>query len=164
MIFSSKRVPHFRTIDTSLKSLEHIQAFAPNMQWGPDDPPATDILRARLRAKYYGAKVITYRHFLLQILEHSYALKHPEKPEHESEQPKTDKRGQAQEEFREPYKHAVEGIPRLEKTTTHLDPRIREYASECIKALINSTTAFHGLGDPGSQRLIVTNIWGTAHA
>lgn len=119
------------------------------MDWDENDPPATDILGARLRAKYYGAEVITYRSFILKILINS-----------------------------------AENSPRLGATvlneykTNIIDPTIDthatrkedlnalvyEYAQRCIKALIKSTTAFHGLGDPGHERLIVTNVWGTAHA
>jgi len=44
------------------------------------------------------------------------------------------------------------------------DPKIFIYAESCLRALIRSTCAFHNVGDPGQDRLIVTNIWGTAHA
>ncbi len=33
-----------------------------------------------------------------------------------------------------------------------------------IAALVYSTAAFYGIGSPGTKRLIVTNIWETAHA
>jgi hypothetical protein len=49
-------------------------------------------------------------------------------------------------------------------TVTEIEPEIVENAKKCIKALIKSTRAFHGLGDTGSKRLLVTNIWGTAMA
>lgn len=45
-----------------------------------------------------------------------------------------------------------------------LDFKVIEFARNGIKALIYSTKAFHGLGDPGRDRIVVTNIWGTAHA
>jgi hypothetical protein len=101
-------------------NLCQINVIAPTLKWDEKDLPATDILGARLRAKFYGAKVITYRNFLLSILQ----------------------------------------ISPNEK----LKPEVVQYAIKCIKALIKSTTAFYGLGDPGSKRLMVTNIWGTAHA
>jgi hypothetical protein len=94
--------------------------IAPNLKWDEEELPATDILGARLRAKFYGAQVITYRKFLLSILQLSPNEK--------------------------------------------IKPDVVQYAIRCIKALIKSTMAFHGLGDPGSKRLLVTNIWGTAHA
>jgi hypothetical protein len=77
-----------------------------------------------LQAKFYGAEVITYRSFLLRILQHS-------------------------------------ATP---NAGMEIEPEVVDYAAKCIRALVKSTSAFHGLGDPGSKRLVVTNIWGTAMA
>jgi hypothetical protein len=109
---------------------------------------AKDILGARLRAKYYGAQVITYRHFVLKILEMS-----------STPSPATE---QVSNEF-------ISGVeaPRVNRNATKvqdIDNKVLEYARNGLKALIHSTRAFHGLGDPGTERLIVTNVWGTAHA
>lgn len=41
----------------------------PCFRFRPEDGPATDLLSARLRAKYWGAMVITYRQFARYILE-----------------------------------------------------------------------------------------------
>jgi hypothetical protein len=158
-MLNGKSPNHFPTIDASLESLESIHVFAPNMKWNEDDPPATDILGARLRAKYYGAKVITYRHFFLKILEHSYAKS-------ESEKQKPGRGRWATEEYSEGFIPGIE-VPGIDANASHIqdiDPKVRAYAKSCIEALKKSTTAFHGLGDPGTERLIVTNIWGTAHA
>jgi hypothetical protein len=119
------------------------------MKWTDADPPAKDILEARLRAKYYGAQVITYRHFVLKILEHSAA--------------KTSKPG---EQISSEFKTGI-AVPSINSKATRpedFDPKVLEYAKKCIRALNKSTTAFYGVGDPITQRLIVTNIWGTAHA
>jgi hypothetical protein len=154
---------NFPTIDQSLAHLESLGRVAPNMKWEDDDEPANDILRARLRAKYYGAKVITYRHALLRILEHSYT-RNPPKPRLHPAQSTSDK---TPEEWFEELMPGIDYDMSIDKNATRMEdihPRIHEYAKNCIKALIKSTTAFHGLGDPGKQRLIVTNIWGTAHA
>lgn len=132
------------------------------MQWEEDDPPATDILNARLRAKYYGAKVITYRPALLKILEHSHSLK-PKPPKGTSG--KSDET--TPEKYQEEFRPGVEVLPPMHHGATRMeeiDPRIHQYAGDCIRALIKSTTAFHGMGDPGKKRLMVTNVWGTAHA
>ncbi|KAI2625016.1 hypothetical protein GGR54DRAFT_546214 [Hypoxylon sp. NC1633] len=108
-------------------------------QWSEKDPPASDILGARLRAKYWGSQVILYRPFLRAILE------------------------------REPYPypdHAVspdhESAMDYDDVTPNVDPRIIRYASLAISALVESTRAFHGI--PSSQRIIITNVFGTAHA
>lgn len=104
--------------------LGEIDTIAPTLRWSENDPPAKDILRARLQAKFYGAKVITYRRFVLKVFQYS-------------------------------------DTP---NATTEIEPEVVNYAEKCIHALIKSTTAFHGLGDPGKKRLVVTNIWGTAMA
>ena len=62
------------------------------------------------------------------------------------------------------------GIIALEIDTTNgsrkeePDPEYLKLAERGIEALIKNTTAFHGLSDPGDNRLVVTNVWGTAHA
>lgn len=134
---------YFPTIQAVEKALENINIYAPNMCWNKDEPPANEILGARLRAKYYGAQVITYRKFLLKILEYSAT--------------KTSVLNQLQASSN--LKHGNEILGAL----VHEIPNpVLEYAKMCIQALINSTTAFHGL--PQDKRLIVTNVWGTAHA
>jgi hypothetical protein len=120
------------------------------MTWDATDPPANDILGARLRAKFYGAQVITYRHFVLKILDYS-ASKERNFP---SDTVNT--------EFVDGIR--VPKIPSDISSAEGIDPRVLEYARLCIKALVNSTSAFHGLGEIGKHRPIVTNIWGTAHA
>lgn len=133
------------------------------MQWNENDPPASDILRARLRAKYYGAKVITFRHSLVKVLNHSHNTKPGPPNRSKTENPNE----RTPEEWSEELKPGIEAHLSISKGATRkedIDPKVYEYASNCINALIKSTTAFHGMGDPGKKRLIVTNIWGTAHA
>jgi hypothetical protein len=124
------------------------------LNWDDNDPPATDILGARLRAKYYGAKVITYRSFVLRILINSAE----KSPKMQSRQVK---------EIINEYKWGILD-PEIDTTAgsrkEEPDPKYLELAQRGINALIKSTTAFHGLGNPGRDRLIVTNVWGTAHA
>ena len=133
------------------------------MDFKDDDPPATDILTARFRAKYWGAKVITYRPFIEMILEHSSKKRAKKRAQglQESPQPR-----QHQEFASGRYKTGID-VSRINDNATRLEDLpnpIKDYAKAGIKALINSTTAFHGLGDPTKQRLIVTNVFGTAHA
>jgi hypothetical protein len=124
--------------------LREISSIAPHLKWEENDEPAKDILGARLRAKFYGARVITYRDFVLRILQRSSGSKF---------------RGH---QIANDFMRTFDFPP--SNANAEMDPKIVQYAEQCIKALIKSTTAFHGLGDPGSERLIVTNIWGTAHA
>ena len=143
--FSANAAKYFATIDALEESLKSTHVYAPNMVWEEDDPPATDILSARLRGKYYGAKVITYRHFVLKILENS-----SKSISIEGEQVSNE------------FKNNID-VPRISKDNNSRDAeKVLKYTRDCISALVKSTTAFHGL--PESQRLIVTNVWGTAHA
>ncbi|GKU12317.1 unnamed protein product, partial [Fusarium langsethiae] len=117
------------------------------MHWVPasfafreDDPPADDILAARLRAKYWGAQVIAYSPFIRQILQFSHSIKnHASSPNFPS----------ISSEFRQ-------DITMHPKARAHgdIDPQVVELAEKGIKALIESTRAFHGLGD---KRPIITN-------
>lgn len=126
-------------------NLDTITSYAPLFVWDTEKgDPANDILGARLRAKYYGAQVITYRHFVLKILEKSSKVGE-----------------QVSDEFKANVSApVVMNGTRIEDFT----PKVLAYARNGIKALIHSTKAFHGLGNPGHDRLIVTNVWGTAHA
>ncbi|TVY47926.1 hypothetical protein LOCC1_G001631 [Lachnellula occidentalis] len=142
---------YYPTIEACEDGL-NIRGFAGAMAWEYSDPPAKDILEARLRAKYYGANVITYRPFVLKILNRF----HPWKPETDDQR----------EQYTNDFKAGIDA-PSIDSSATRvdqIDPKVLEYAKNCIHALVKSTTAFWGLGDPGKVRIIVTNIWGTAHA
>jgi hypothetical protein len=103
-----------------------------------------------LRAKYWGAQVITYRPFIRQILQFSHSIKnHASSPNFPT----------VSSEFRQDVTAPV--IHPKARTHNDIDPQVVELAKKGIKALIESTRAFHGLGD---KRPIITNIFGTAHA
>ncbi|KKA29624.1 hypothetical protein TD95_000703 [Thielaviopsis punctulata] len=136
----------FCDVETAQLRVADMQWVGPNFRFDEDDPPATDILAARLRAKYWGAQVITYRPFLKQILDfgskmqngHSYC---------------------AVSEFR-PGVEAPIISPKTE-SYDDISDKIKEYAQMAIRALVESTQAFHNLGP---KRPIITNVFGTAHA
>jgi hypothetical protein len=146
---ATKEPKHFPTIEASQESLDAIDKFAPNMVWDIQNGElARDILGARLRAKYYGAQVITYRPFVINILEMSSTP------------------SSSTEHVNNEFIHGVQA-PKVDRTATRKEDvplKVIEYARYGLQATINSTRAFYGLGDPGTHRLIVTNIWGTAHA
>ncbi|KAF7550985.1 hypothetical protein G7Z17_g5342 [Cylindrodendrum hubeiense] len=140
----------FRNVSVVSDAVSGMHWVAPSFAFREDDLPADDILAARLRAKYWGAQVITYRPFVRQILQFSHSVKnHPSSPNFPT----------VTSEFRQdviaPVIHP--------KTRTHgdIDPKVVELAKKGIKALIESTRAFHGLG---AERPIITNVFGTAHA
>lgn len=119
---------------------------APRYAFNEDDPPADDILSARLRGKYWGAQVITYRPFVRMILEFNHGRKnHPSSPH--------------MTVFREGYVYSQ--IASGARSMSDIDPKVVELARRGIKALVESTRAFHGLGE---KRPIITNVFGTAHA
>lgn len=101
------------------------------------DPPADELLAARLRAKLWGAQVITYRPFVRYVLE---CNANAEKP--------LPRDGRASGAY-------------LQGARGYSMPQVLAFARKGIKALTESTRAFHGLGE---ERLIVTNIFGTANA
>lgn len=111
-----------KTFNTLRASLSNMKWVPMKLQFSPDDTPATDILGARLRAKYWGTKVITYRPVNKHILSFSCDVN---------------------------------------KMADPINPEIINFAHKGIKALVESTRAFHGVSD---ERLIITNVFGTAHA
>ncbi|OBT71578.1 hypothetical protein VF21_09296 [Pseudogymnoascus sp. 05NY08] len=66
------KLPKFPYINAMLDELKKVMDTNPNLVWGGDDPPSADILEARLRAKMYGAEVITTRPFLRMVLDSQY--------------------------------------------------------------------------------------------
>ncbi|XP_044721337.1 fungal zn(2)-Cys(6) binuclear cluster domain-containing protein [Hirsutella rhossiliensis] len=134
------------SVELVAKAVLGMDWIAPRYAFNEDDPPADDILSARLRGKYWGAQVITYRPFVRMILEFNHSRKnHPSSPH--------------MTEFREGYVYSR--IASGARTMSDIDPKVVELAQRGIKALVESTRAFHGLGE---KRPIITNVFGTAHA
>ena len=138
-------------VRVTLRNLQDTQSRVESMKWvsdtykfNEDDPPAGDILSARLRAKYWGAQAITYRPCIKLILDLSFDLRC----------------GEARTTGRMARTHE-ELSPAIVSQVENLGPEVWDYARKGVRALIESTQAFHGLGD---RRPIVTNIFGTAHA
>ncbi|KAK6951395.1 hypothetical protein Daesc_007930 [Daldinia eschscholtzii] len=132
-------------IEEGIKRIEEMLRNSRNFwvpssyRWNDNDPPANDILGARLRAKYWGSQVILYRPFLRAILEREPWPYHNQAGSPDAQHP-----------------------PEYSEVPPGVDTRIVKYASLAIYALVESTRAFHGI--PSSQRIIITNVFGTAHA
>ncbi|KAF5657488.1 hypothetical protein FHETE_10407 [Fusarium heterosporum] len=140
----------FKNVDVIPDAISSMRWVAPSFAFGEDDSPADDILTARLRAKYWGAQVITYRPSIRQILQFSHWIKnHASSPNFPT----------VSSEFRQDVIAPV--IHPKARTHRGIDSQVIELAKKGIKALIESTRAFHGLG---YKRPIITNIFGTAHA
>ncbi|KAL8410431.1 hypothetical protein RB596_000204 [Gaeumannomyces avenae] len=111
---------------------------APVFKFDPEnDPPATEILDARLRAKFWGATNIICRPIIKSILNSKFKEQRSDNPE--------------EIDWTDPINEIVDPN----------DPIILNYAKKGIRALIKSTKAFHRLRE---RRFIITNVFGTAHA
>lgn len=113
-----------------------------------DDPPARDILSARIRAKFWGANVITYRPSIKTVLDFGHKRQNHFSEESERAIPHEDAGGWAT-------------VRSDARSPSDIDTVVFENARKGIDAVIKSTMAFHGLED---KRFIITNVFGTAHA
>ncbi|KAI0406478.1 hypothetical protein F4802DRAFT_606190 [Xylaria palmicola] len=137
---------HYQKMDEEINEIQAVLKSArdtwapPNYRWNDNDPLPDDILAARLRAKYWGSQVILYRPFLRSILDKDAQC--PPMYQHEN------------------GPHG--GIASTKNKKDH-DARTLQNARLAINALIESTRAFHGI-DTHKHRIIITNVFGTAHA
>jgi hypothetical protein len=145
--------------------------FSPEMAWDDDNHQTADINAARMRAKYYGAKVIINRPTLAAALHDDWStlcIRQSESPlpghGHTSQQSSPTApyayhtaHLQQHENYGElPAQSETRPVKKLPA----LKPEIYYGAQTCIEAAVRSTTAFDGV----PPRLIVTNIFGTGHA
>lgn len=119
------------------------------LQWQEDDPPALEINDARLRAKFYGAQYIIHRPFLRLTLDNEALARDVKSPGDNSFTPLNDRRSGP---MPPPRPHADREVP----------AEILRSAQICVGAAMRSTTAFDNI--ISHRRLVVTNIFGTAHA
>jgi hypothetical protein len=142
----------FRNVELVAESVSSMSWVSPRFRFEETDPPANELLAARLRAKYWGAQMITYRPFIRQILNFSYSMRmNPSSPNLPSGT-----------EFRKEVDAPI--IDPNARSSSDIDPAIIELAKKAIKALVESTRAFHNLDEVGNKRPIITNVYGTAHA
>lgn len=136
-------------LETNYSNLEGWRSITSQFsRWKDSELPSTDILAARLRAKYYGARYIATRPYL------DYALHVMEKTRDgrvRLEDVAIDANG---------YRRAST-LALFRAIATMPESYIRQMASICVESAKLSTVA---LDRAGADRLIVTNIMGTAHA
>lgn len=142
MLYNPEKPPTDGTIDFIQGTLLDMRWVPKEFSFNENDPPAGDILAARLRAKYWGAQVITYRRYVRGILEFNFH----KSMGHESTMP--------------PHEYRDVVAPVI-GPNNEIQPHAIEYASKGVRGLIESTRAFHGLKE---KRFIITNVFGTAHA
>ena len=141
----NEQVDQLNQVDLLSNAISIFDWVAPGFAFSDADPPATDILNARIRAKYWGAQVITYRPFIKRILQ-----------PFEDMETKSSK-----QKVLVPSEKPQSFTPQIDMLNTHIDSHTIELAKKGIKALVESTRAFHGLG---RKRPVITNTFGTAHA
>ncbi|KAJ6123307.1 hypothetical protein N7512_005772 [Penicillium capsulatum] len=158
------------------------------MGWNDKDPPASDINAARMRAKYYGARYIIHRPLLYHALHYGQTGARVGSVGQTSVDSPTGSTSAAasQTQHMSPSmthtNYRATGMSRIVSdygstpsngTTTFaggwtppkaslrdLPSKLRRACAVCIESAILSTQAFDGIED----RLVVTNIFGTAHA
>lgn len=148
------------------------------MRWEDDDPPANEINTARLRAKYYGARYIIHRPLLYYAVhqtsvppETATAVNSPlysssqSGPKSQQVSPAMSHTQQATNMSRWASETGISGQPGetdiwRANSFESLHPKVQRACRICIDSAILSTLAFDGI----QGRLIVTNIFGTAHA
>ncbi|KAK4556162.1 hypothetical protein LTR86_006859 [Recurvomyces mirabilis] len=122
-------------------------SLPPALRWNDEDKPAENILAARLRAKYWGALYVVNRPFL------DYALHIMPYVKDGMEVRKIAK------DVNNNPRHLAE-IHLFEAIASMPDEEIWQACKRCIDAAMQSTVAL----DKVPNRLVVTNIHGTAHA
>ena len=143
------------TCENILLQFRQYVAQDKRLAWSDRDEPVSDINAARLRGKYYGAKYIVHRPFLY------YALHHFDK---------TQLNDQVMKKFKaydqRPSNFVLEDRPpasaNRQERADWLVLQMLISCRLCVEAAKMSTRAFDGVLK--NRRLMVTNIFGTAHA
>ncbi|KAK6359731.1 hypothetical protein TWF696_000871 [Orbilia brochopaga] len=154
-----------KTADLLLEELEIWRRALPiPLQWSDNDPPSSDINAARLRAKYYGAKYVINRpfveHFIHRGGNHNSAIFNPGGMTSPALSQSSVSQGSPSTSVHTPL-----GLDnrRASMGTEETKDKITESCKKCLEAAVRSTSAFHGF-DALTNRPILTNIFGTAHA
>ena len=145
-----------RALDNNLEKWRNILS---SWDWDEDYHKSYDINVARMRGKYYGAKYIIHRPTL------AYALYHLSKNRNTDDSlmaaPSAQQSSPAIAPPAPDTRYPRPGSDRRPPYKVHeLEPWVLESAKTCVEAAIRSTTVFDAVKD----RLIITNIFGTAHA
>lgn len=130
--------------------------------WDEDYHKSYDINIARMRGKYYGAKYIIHRPTLAYALYHLSGNAPAERPsESPMGAPSSQQQSPAMSHTVTDTRYPRPGSERRPPSKIHeLEGWVLDSAKTCVEAAIRSTTVFDAVKD----RLIVTNIFGTAHA
>ncbi len=151
-----------KLVETVTENLESWRQLLRDWDWDEHDHESTDINHARMRGKYYGAKYIINR----PALHYALSVASPGTP---MSQPSQSPLGGLHSDVTSPaLLHQNNSMASRKVSEMRPPPRayepledwILQACKKCIDAAIKSTTAF----DNVPQRLVITNILGTAHA
>ena len=167
------------TVGSNLSAWRHVftvQKFG----WDDNNMQADDINTARVRAKFYGASYIIHRPILNKLLHqkpnHPVLLKasttespasfaspssHDASPRSIKPQNVDFGAQRQQSESLPPISRKSVDVSEPSEISADLKQSLRRYCRTCIESAINSTEVFDRLI---KQRLLITNIYGTAHA
>lgn len=137
--------------ESTLSTLRDMMQRHPELSWQEDEAPSTYINAARLRGKYYGAKYFIHRPFL------RYAL-------HTFTQSKLNPHVMSMyyDYVQNPSNYKLEAVPPGGENSDWWTFQFLMSCHMCVLAAQQSTVAFDGVLK--SKRLMVTNLFGTAHA
>lgn len=147
-----------------------------SMQWDESDPPANEINAARMRAKYYGARYIIHRPLLYHALHYGHAgarvgpvgrasVDSPTSQQMSPSMLHSNTRAlnmtRMSSDMGSTPAATANGWTPPKVRLIDLPRKLKTACDICIKSAIKSTEAFDGVK---GHRLVVTNIFGTAHA
>ena len=136
------------------ENLEDWRNMLADWNWDDKDHESPNINVARMRGKYYGAKYIIWRPAVHYALLQAGGCLPKDRP---SESPAGYR---PDSELTSPSVQNLNVGSRQVREIPNVGPDLLEGARICIQAAIRSTTVF----DKVPRRLLVTNIFGTAHA
>lgn len=147
-----------------------------SMQWDESDPPANEINAARMRAKYYGARYIIHRPLLYHALHYGHAgarvgpvgqssmdspTSQQMSPSMLHNKPRASNMARMSSDMGSTPSASSNGWTPPKVRIKDLPKKLKQACEICISSAVKSTEAFDGVG---GHRLVVTNIFGTAHA
>jgi hypothetical protein len=135
-------------------NLENWRKMLNDWDWDDDDHQHANINVARMRGKYYGAKYIIWRPVLRFALDQEFPSSGAKRP---SESPAALGHGS---EVTSPSISNLNTSQPPGSDFPYIRPELLEGSRKCVEAAIRSTTSF----DKVPRRLVVPNIFGTAHA
>ncbi|KAK6360604.1 hypothetical protein TWF730_006741 [Orbilia blumenaviensis] len=155
-----------KTAGVLMQDLEDWRKTLPEaLQWEDTDPPAEDINAARLRAKYYGAKYVINRPFVEHFIHNRTSNTNPALMAPGAMTSPAMSMSSLSQSSPPTSAHTPIGLDnrRGSMVTDEIREKFLDPCRTCLEAAVKSTSAFHGF-DANSNRPILTNIFGTAHA